>query len=292
MARAVAANGLTMHYCMPLPRDYLQSTLYQNLITTRVSGDRFDRNRWDEFLYGSRLAGELGEWPWVDVFMSTETENLLLATLSGGIVGIGDPIGQESAGNLLQSVRPDGIIVKPDAPILPTDRTYLGDAAGSMPAMVAMTYTQHGLLRYAYVFAYARAAKSSQTVTFTPAELGIAGPAYVYDYFARKGTLVAPGGSFSETVSSGSYYVVAPVGPSGIAFLGDEGKFVSLGDKRITQLVDDGTVQATGRLRGRRTHGSAARIRVEEAEGHGQRWDRRTDVLRPSQPPVQLHRLA
>jgi hypothetical protein len=95
------------------------------------------------------------------------------------------------------------------------------------------------------VFAYAREAKSSQTVTFTPAELGIAGPAYVYDYFAGKGTLVAPGGSFSETVSSGSYYVVAPVGPSGIAFLGDAGKFVSLGDKRITQLVDDGTVQAT-----------------------------------------------
>ncbi len=245
MARAAAANGLTMQYCMPLPRDYLQSTLYQNLVTTRVSDDRFDRNRWDEFLYNSQLAGALGEWPWVDVFMSTETDNLLLATLSGGVVGIGDPIGQESAANLMQSIRPDGVIVKPDAPILPTDRTYLGDAAGTLPAMVASTYTQHGLLRYAYVFAYVRAAKSSQTVTFTPAELGIAGPAYVYDYFASKGRLVALGGSFSDIVSSGSYYVVAPVGPSGIAFLGDVGKFVSLGDKRITRLVDDGTVQAT-----------------------------------------------
>jgi hypothetical protein len=245
MAGAAAANGLTMQYCMPLPRDYLQSTLYQNLVTTRVSDDRFDRSRWDEFLYNSRLASALGEWPWVDVFMSTETDNLLLATLSGGIVGIGDPIGQESAANLMQSIRPDGVIVKPDAPILPTDRTYLGDAAGSLPAMVAMTYTQHGLLRYAYVFAYARGLKPSQTVTFTPAELGIAGPAYVCDYFAGKGKLVVPGGSFSETVNSGSYYVVAPVGLSGIAFLGDAGKFVSLGDKRITQLIDDGTVQAT-----------------------------------------------
>jgi hypothetical protein len=46
-------------------------------------------------------------------------------------------------------------------------------------------------------------------------------------------------------VSTGSYYVVAPIGQSGIAFLGDAGEFASVGQKRISQLTDDGTVRAT-----------------------------------------------
>ena len=246
MARAATTNGLTMQYCMPLPRDYLQSTLYQNLITTRVSDDRFDRNRWDEFLYGSRLASALGEWPWADVFMSNEIDNLLLATLSAGIVGVGDPIARESRSALMQSVLPDGVIVKPDSPIVPLDQTYLGEAGGTMPPMVASAFTQHGPLRAAYVFAYARGAQFTQTIAFTPTELGMAGSAYyVYDYFTRKGTLLRSGDRFTDLVSGGSYYIVAPVGPSGIAFLGDTGKFVSLGRKRITQLADDGKVKAT-----------------------------------------------
>jgi len=48
-----------------------------------VSDDRFSRERWDSFLYTSRLAAALGVWPWADVFMSTERDNLLIATLSG-----------------------------------------------------------------------------------------------------------------------------------------------------------------------------------------------------------------
>jgi hypothetical protein len=44
-------------------------------------------------------------------------------------------------------------------------------------------------------------------------------------------------------VSGGSYYIVAPVGRSGIAFLGNPGKFASLGRKRITELTDDGRVK-------------------------------------------------
>jgi hypothetical protein len=115
-----------------------------------------------------------------------------------------------------------------------------------MPPMVASTFTQHGLLRAAYVFAYARGTQSAQTIAFTPAELGMASSAcYVYDYFTRKGTLLRRGDSFTEPVSGGSYYIVVPVGPSGIAFLGDPGKFASLGRKRITQLTDDGRVKVT-----------------------------------------------
>ncbi|SEN93543.1 CBM35 domain-containing protein [Actinacidiphila rubida] len=378
MAHHAADDGLDLQYCMALPRDYLQTTRYPNLTTIRVSDDRFDRPKWDMFLYDSQLAGSLGVWPWVDVFMSGETGNLLLANLSAGPVGVGDKLGKVNAGNLFKVVRPDGIIVKPDVPIVPTDATYVGEAAGRMPAMVASTHAAHVGLTYRYVFAYARqfaapqqiyqaeSAKlsgavvgrdnsgytgsgfadyqhadgdyvewtvqapaagtytlqfryanasftdrplavsvngaaatdlsfpstgwwttwsvvgttatlaagantvratatgasggnidwlgvtqgsvptgMSQDASFTLAEVGETGPAYVYDHFAGRGALVGKGGGVSATVGSGTYWIVAPVGPSGIAFLGDADKFVPHGDKRVEHLSDDGMVHAT-----------------------------------------------
>ncbi|TDD80331.1 carbohydrate-binding protein [Actinomadura darangshiensis] len=380
MAKAAAANGLDVQYCMPLPQDFLQSTLYDNVTNTRVSNDRFERSKWDEFLYASRLASALGMWPWADVAMSTETENLLLQNLSGGLVGVGDPIGEESAENLKKVAEADGTIVKPDTPIVPNDATYVNDAADPGRAMVATTGSRHGPLSAGYVFSYARDipmpppdttyeaedatlsgpvvatdhkgytgsgfadfrhdsgdyvqwdvdvpsdgtytllfryanaigdrplavavdggaattqpfastgnwdAWSAQPVVlnlsagrhtvrasatgangpnidnlgvsagkvtvptttdaqFRPDGLGVTGKAYVYDYFAGTGTLVDGNAPYTAQVTrSGSYFQVVPVGRSGIAFLGDAGKFVSLGKQRIRSLSDNGSVHAT-----------------------------------------------
>jgi len=379
MAHHAAADGMDLQYCMGLPRDYLQSTRYPNLTTIRVSDDRFDRPKWDMFLYDSQLAGSLGVWPWVDVFMSGELNNLLLANLSAGPVGVGDALGKVNADHLFQVVRTDGVIVKPDVPIVPTDATYVGEAAGKLPAMVASTHVARATdLTYRYVFAYARefvppqriyqaeeatlsgavvgtdnsgytgrgfadfqhddadyvewtvqapaagtctlqfryanasftdrplavtvngsdphtvsfpstgwwtswgvvgltvtlaggantvratatgssggnidwlgvtqgtvATGMSQKTSFDLSEVGVTGRAYVYDYYAGTGKLVGAGDSVHATVGNGTYWVIAPVGVSGIAFLGDAGKFVSHGDKRIPHVSDDGSVHAT-----------------------------------------------
>lgn len=110
--------------------------------------------------------------------------------------------------------------------------------------MIASTYTDHGAgMRGVYVFAYNRGGSSA--ISFTPATLGIPGQSYVYNYYMHVGQLVGAGQTFTDTVTDHDYYLVAPVGASGIAFLGDAGKFVSLGKKRVTQLTDNGTVQAT-----------------------------------------------
>jgi hypothetical protein len=243
MARATSRNGLSMQYCLPQPRHYLQSTRYDNLYTMRVSNDRFGPSRWTQFLYGARLAGALGVWPWADVFMSAERDNLLLATLSGGMVGVGDPLGAVDRADLLQAVRTDGVIVKPDAPIVPIDAVYLDDARGMARPMVAWTYSDHGGMRAAYVFAYPRG--TATAATFVPASLGLSGRVYVYNYATGRGALLTAGQTFYATVHGGSYEVVVPVGRSGIAFLGDAGKFVSLGKQRIPRLRDDGAVHAT-----------------------------------------------
>ncbi len=59
--------------------------------------------------------------------------------------------------------------------------------------------------------------------------------------------MVADGAAAFEDSLDGdrAYYIVAPIGPSGIAFLGDAGHFVTLGKKRIVQLNDTGAVEAT-----------------------------------------------
>ncbi|MEO6890109.1 MAG: hypothetical protein ABI456_12205 [Ktedonobacteraceae bacterium] len=243
MAQAMAFDGIAVQYCMPLPRHLLQSSMYNNVLTTRVSDDHFTRDRWTHFLYTSQLAGALGLWPWSDVFMSTETDNLLLSTLSAGVVGVGDPLGTVSKTNLLQTVRADGVVVKPDAPIVPIDAMYVQDAQGQDTPMVASTYTDHAGMKALYVFAYRRG--QNTTATFTPSSLGLNGPVYVYNYFTHKGQIVRAGGSFSASVTDAAYYIVVPVGASGIAFLGDSGKFVSLGKKRVTSLADAGKVQAS-----------------------------------------------
>jgi hypothetical protein len=42
-----------------------------------------------------------------------------------------------------------------------------------------------------------------------------------------------------------AYLVLSPVGPSGIAIIGDTDHFVTMGRKRVTELTDDGTVRLT-----------------------------------------------
>jgi hypothetical protein len=246
MAAAMQARGIDMQYCMPLPADVLQSTRYTNLTTVRVSDDHFTSSKWDSDLFDSRQASALGLWPWTDVFDSGQTDNLLLSVLSGGIVGVGDPLGTPDAANLRRTMRGDGVLVKPDAPIVPDDATYLAEAAGTDQPMVASTYSDHGNLRDLYVFAYRR--QSAQEATFVPADLGVHGPTYVYNYFRGTGQVVAAGAAYHDAVGSGSYYVAAPIGPSGIALLGDLGRFVSMGAQRIGSVIDTGAVQVTIRF--------------------------------------------
>jgi hypothetical protein len=243
MARALGKRQITIQYCTALPRHFLQSSKYENVTTIRTSADRFSRDKWNDFLYSSRFASALGIWPWADVFRSDELENLLLATLSAGPVGVGDRLGQTNQANLLRAVRKDGVIVKPDVPMVPVDQSFLNDAQGLDRPMVASTYTDFGGLKAVYVFAFDRTG-SFMPAEFRPSDLGFGGAVYAYNYFERTGRMIDAGELASEPASNGfSFLILVPVGSSGIAFLGDAEHFVSLGKKRITRLSDSGTLE-------------------------------------------------
>ncbi len=247
MAKACVNRGLTMQYCMAPARFFLQGAKYPNLTTIRVSDDRFERRKWNNFLYTSMFAQSVGRWPWVDVFKSTETENLLLSVLSAGPVGTGDEIGKESRENLMKAVRADGVIVKPDAPIVPVDASVIADAAGKHVPMLAATSTVHEAGKTVYAFAYARDL-DAKTVTFTPASLGEEGTVYLYSPTTHAVTLLKPDDKFSDTLpeKESAFYELVPVQKNGIAFAGDETLFVGTGKQRVSEITaDDNVIMAT-----------------------------------------------
>jgi hypothetical protein len=241
MASACKKLGMTVQYCMAYPCFFLQGSRYDNLTTIRPSGDRFNRDKWNDFLYTSRLADSMGIRPWADVFMSGETNNLILCTLSAGPVGTGDAIGSENKENIFKAIRADGVIVKPDAPALPLDSCYIADAKGEQSPFLAGTYTDHDGIKTAYLFAYNRSSRKTNEVSLTSADLDFSSSLYVYDYFSGVGQCLKPGQIFSATLNpkAVAYYIVAPIGKSGMAFLGDEGKIVSNGKQRIASLKDE-----------------------------------------------------
>jgi hypothetical protein len=252
MANSCNRRNITLQYCGGLPSSYLQGSLYSNLTTARVSDDRFSRPRWRDFMYTSQLAYAIGAWPWTDVYLSHETDNILLSTLSAGPVGIGDALGAEDRANIFKAVRGDGVIVKPDVPILPLDRMYVADAENKkvahgksddarIPPMTGSTWTSDGSLRTAYVFAFSRTGRVHEVVQFTPEEAGAEGPAYVYDYFNHLVSRVGKDQDFKVEIAPGGagYYIVAPIGASGITLFGDKGKFVSMGKQRIASVTED-----------------------------------------------------
>jgi hypothetical protein len=246
MASAMQTAGIDMQYCEPLAKHILQSTKYQNLTNSRVSDDGFARNRWRTYFYGSRLATAVGVLPWTDVFKSTDHDSTLISALSTGLFGASDAIGAADFASLKRAIRSDGVIIKPDVPLLLLDRSIVDEARGTAAASIAASYTKQTSGRFSYVFAFTDTA--NVTASFTPAELGHTGSVYVYDVNNDVGSA----GSATQattvslaTTSSTAYFVVAPVGPSGIAMLGERGKIAPLGKKRVSALTDEGTVTAT-----------------------------------------------
>ncbi|MEP7052016.1 MAG: hypothetical protein ABJB12_16745 [Pseudomonadota bacterium] len=242
MAKAMADAGLSIQYCMALPRHYLQSSKYQNLVTARVSEDGFARDRWRPFFYSSRLAWSVGLWPWTDSFDSSDHDGLLLSTLTGSMMGVGDAIGSIDKASILRAIRADGVLIKPDAPILLLDKSILAEAQGKTGLSIATTYSDHAGGRTTYVFGFTG---SSASMSFTPAELGYSGSVYVLDVNHSTGRVLTSSQPNTDTVSNTAYYIVAPVGQSGIAFLGEKDKVASTGKKRIADWSDDGTLSVS-----------------------------------------------
>jgi hypothetical protein len=265
MASAMQDKHIDLQFCMPLARHLLEAIRHASVHTVRVSPDRFGWSHWDDEMYGAIVLNAGSVWPTVDNFRTTEQRNLLLAVLSAGPLALSDPIGAFVP--IPEAIRGDGLILKPDVSLVPTDASFVAEAAAMeqfygvsgptasnagntaqliLPPLVAHTYSDFGSSRVAYVFAYSRDPNAAAPVSFAPQDFGFASDVYVYDYFGKTGWRQPASQAILRTVDSqGSYFVMAPVGPSGMAFLGDLSKFVPASQQRVSSLADDGQVTAT-----------------------------------------------
>ncbi len=265
METAMAGQGIDVQFCMPLARHLLEAIRNEHVHTVRVSGDRFGWSHWDAEMYGSIVLNAGSVWPTVDNFHTTEERNLLLAVLSAGPLALSDPIGAFVPIN--QAIRSDGLILKPDQSMVPTDASFVVEAtameqyygvngptasnAGNkapliLPPLVAQTYSDFGATRVEYVFAFSRNVNAPAQVSFSPQDFGFAGTVYVYNYFDKTGWRQPASQAIVQPVDNqGSYFVIAPVGPSGMAFLGDLSRFVPASHERVLSLADNGEITAT-----------------------------------------------
>lgn len=239
MARAAKARGIDLQYCMAMPRFFLQGLNYDNLTTIRTSDDRFEPKKWYSFIFTSQLAYEMGIWPWCDVFKSGETGNMILSVLSAGVVGTGDALGKEDSHQILMACRKDGILVKPDAPLLPMDADYRHLAQGLNTPLLAETYTRQGTIRTNYVFAFQRPGIQGTRYRFRPSDLGMKGITILYDPLGQKITRLNSDSPFHGRLPERGYqyFILAPLGSCGIAMLGDTGQIVATGRERIPWMM-------------------------------------------------------
>ena len=137
MGQGAAVNGVNILYCMSYTRHMLQSVEIENVVSFRASDDYQPGN--DQWAIGLTSAWiyAVGLAPFKDSFWTSadqpgnskyvnKTEpNVLLqsavATLSTGIVGIGDKIGMTDLSVISRSMRVDGLILKPSRPLVVPD---------------------------------------------------------------------------------------------------------------------------------------------------------------------------
>lgn len=219
MGTAAANLGVTIQYCMALPRFLLKSTTVGAVTNARASCDYGPGNPNWRIGFSSTLIWALGLAPSKDVLWSTVEQpncpyraegcrepnaflQVLVATLSTGPVSPGDKIGLSNVTLLTSSFRAgDGLILKPDSPATLMDVAYLAALAAAPPTSptvplpeITHTFSAHGPGR-AYRWHYLLAANLSSSASGGTGDvtLGVdalgpmassSGGYSVFDYFA------------------------------------------------------------------------------------------------------------
>ncbi len=244
MARALRENGIDMQYCMQLPRNVMESTENPTLVSLQGSDDHFvpmaekkkyhddskDPIDWKQIIFTSALYGAVGIWPSRDNIQTVADpnaeEDTLIANLLGGEIQLGHRIGECNFALLAKTYREgDGLILKPDRPIVPIDRSYLEDGL--------LGYTQTNTSRRSWYYVLSLPAAGSLT-DFTPSDLGVDGKWAVYNYDAKDVEIHSSDSAIRlRKNAKHEYFIVAPVMENGMALIGDVEKFVSMADMRI-----------------------------------------------------------
>ena len=281
---AVNDRGLTLMICMAGAANLMSALDLPAISQMRTSIDYHKsvskEAYWPQFHTVNMIAWAIGVWPYKDNFHSTErcgTQEALISSLSGGMVGSGDRIGTADRELLLRTCRTDGLLLKPDKPATPIDAMFLPHQR-PYTVFTHSEYEEVGKTVYLAAFHLAKEHPGRSVLDRGWAffsyfqnvgnhfifpdyvtnwridledDLGIYGHHVAYDW--RTGKAFETDEGFQLPVTPGlydfSYLILAPVQSNGLALIGETDKFVTLADKRFTviELLEDGVrVQIEG----------------------------------------------
>lgn len=277
---ALARRGMTAQWCMATPADMMATTALTQVTSIRTSGDHGylvpPELLWAWFLYTNALVRPLGLWPYKDVFRSdghggsTDPDaEAALAALSGGPVGIGDPLGAADRDLVLRCARSDGLLVAPDHPVAAVARCFARHGVIHPEPVVGATHTQHPAGRWSYVITMNCHAESDRMATAVDlAALGEDAPrnpdgslstsAMVWDWRAGGLQRCGPEGYEVQLGAKGwDLRVLAPLLAGGrLAVVGDADRYATAGRQRVASVDDlDDVVRI-------RLAGSGERVRL------------------------------
>jgi hypothetical protein len=256
--KALRERGIKMQYCMPLPRNIMESTENPIVLSLQASTDHHvymaepnpehrddDPYVWKHQLFASALYGAVGLWPSRDNIQTVADpnawEDILLANLLGGEIQLGHRIGECNFDLVRKTYRDgDGLLLKPDRPIAPLDRCYHdGCAAG-------YTESDKAGRRWFYVVNYP---SSGHLQDFKLSDLGVGGKWAVYEYDTGAASLVDAATPVSvKQEGKHEYFVIAPLLENGMAVIGDTEKFITMADMRISSVELNGNSLQIGVL--------------------------------------------
>lgn len=272
---AVAERNLTMQLCMASPAHLLDALDRPAATSIRTSIDYTPsiskESYWPQFFTVAMLAWEAGLLPFKDTFRTTEAHpqaEALISALSAGPVGPGDALGTADGALLLRTCRADGLLLKPDRPAFPLDAMFLPH---ERPFTVLSWSQRTGVGRWLYLAAFHLASEHPQRTaedrlwvglqygdtdasrmfvypetvrdySVSLAELGAQGPLVAYDW--RSGRAFRVEERFElpriDDLYDFDYLVLAPILENGLALIGETGKFVTLADRRFSEIKAEG----------------------------------------------------
>eukprot|EP00635_Sarcinochrysidales_sp_CCMP3193_P006965 CAMPEP_0118914238 /NCGR_PEP_ID=MMETSP1166-20130328/14663_1 /TAXON_ID=1104430 /ORGANISM="Chrysoreinhardia sp, Strain CCMP3193" /LENGTH=758 /DNA_ID=CAMNT_0006853807 /DNA_START=30 /DNA_END=2306 /DNA_ORIENTATION=- len=266
LAAGVEASGRTMQFCMPYPYDVLAAAALPAVTNARATNDYFHADGRNWAIGATALFyAALDVLPFKDGFYSSNRKQpggqnegpelhpdreILMASLSMAMVGPMDGEGFLNASRVTRSCRGDGILLKPDRPLVLSDACFARDDPATCD--VFATFSKGGeeekntsfQVHYLYVDDPSTLDDDDDTLgDLLSPEFTDVPEALLFNFYTRDFRPVA-----SDTVLAGedkiaapgyeghTYLLAAPI-VQGWAFIGEIDKYVPASTFRFKAIV-------------------------------------------------------
>jgi hypothetical protein len=264
MATGATKAGLTIQYCMPYPYDVLHAAAEPAVTNARATGDYFHAvDQWN-VANTALFYWPIGVLPFKDGFYSSSEKQIggqtagpekspdreiIMATLSCAMVGPMDGINLLNKTRTMASCNSDGLILKPDRPIMTSDACFLNRKSD---CHIAQTYSDVKSISSMLTFGRIIYLFSSDSTEISDAHffLDASKDDYIiYNWYTESAAKLEAVNTVAHGYEGHSYAIAAPITGS-LAFVGEPDKYTTASAKRfgggVTYANDKITAEVAG----------------------------------------------